>query len=292
VRAGALGDVLLLRAAIAWLRQAGFGVTLTAPRASGAVLVGPGEAEVDRLIDWDAPECAALLDGDVALTQSLREVLGACALAVVCSRNATLAARLREVILDVRTVDPQPPPGMHAARWYCSALPEFAQDADPPLLSSTADEEAHAAPWRERLPPDFVAIHPGSGSPTKNWPADRFAELARALSPDRPWLLIAGPADANAIAPLAALPGAVLARDLPVRVLAALLAQARLYVGNDSGITHLAAAYGAPTLALFGPTEPSQWSPVGPSVTVLRAPDGVLDRLSLAEILEAVPRET
>jgi heptosyltransferase-2 len=176
---------------------------------------------------------------------------------------------------------------VHAARWYCSAIPEHGGEPEPPPLRATEAEEAQAAPWRERLPPDFIAIHPGSGSPSKNWPADRFAAVARALSPHRPWLLIAGPADAAAVAPLAQRPGAIVARDLPLRVLGALLARARLYIGNDSGITHLAAAYGAPTLALFGPTDPAQWSPVGPQVKVLRAPHAAMHDLPVHEVLNA-----
>jgi ADP-heptose:LPS heptosyltransferase len=79
----------------------------------------------------------------------------------------------------------------------------------------------------------------------------------------------------------------VRAHHLPLRVLGALLARAALYVGNDSGVTHLAAAWGAPTLALFGPTDPAQWAPLGPRVRTLRAPDGRMPSLGVASVLEA-----
>ena len=62
-------------------------------------------------------------------------------------------------------------------------------------------------------------------------------------------------------------------------MLGAVLAHAGLYVGNDSGVSHLAAAWGAPALALFGPTDPAQWAPVGPHVKVLRAKDEKMDSL-------------
>ena len=64
------------------------------------------------------------------------------------------------------------------------------------------------------------------------------------------------------------------ARELPLRVLGAVLARAGLYVGNDSGVSHLAAACGAPTLALFGPTDPALWAPVGPRVRPSRGRPG------------------
>jgi ADP-heptose:LPS heptosyltransferase len=108
-----------------------------------------------------------------------------------------------------------------------------------------------------------------------------------ALASGRPWLLVEGPADEAAAAPLRALPGAVVARNRPLRELGAILARAGLYVGNDSGITHLAAAWGAPTLALFGPTDPAVWAPLGPRVTSLRSRDGRMDGLAVAEVAAA-----
>jgi heptosyltransferase-3 len=79
----------------------------------------------------------------------------------------------------------------------------------------------------------------------------------------------------------------VLARELPVRVLGAVLARAGLYVGNDSGVSHLAGAYGAPTIALFGPTDPALWSPVGPRVSVLRSPTETMAALVLEDVIAA-----
>ena len=81
--------------------------------------------------------------------------------------------------------------------------------------------------------------------------------------------------------------GRVLARNLPLAQLAALLSRAGLHVGNDAGVSHLAAAVGTPTLALFGPTDPGAWAPVGPAVRVLTAPGGELDGLAVAPVLQA-----
>lgn len=150
-----------------------------------------------------------------------------------------------------------------------------------------------------------VALHPGSGGAAKCWPAERFAAVARQLAADgwRP-MLAAGPADAPAVArvladlALPATPGRIEApqsaaegehpeagdrprptagfpppviRDLSVEMLAALLGRCAAYLGNDSGVTHLAALTGCPTLALFGPTDPAVWAPLGPRVRILCA---------------------
>lgn len=108
---------------------------------------------------------------------------------------------------------------------------------------------------------DFAVIHPFSGSPKKNWPLAKFQSLAAALEHAMPVRWCAGPDDPP-------LPNATRFDDL--YELACWLARACLYVGNDSGITHLAAAVGTPVLALFGPTDPAVWGPRGPNVRIGR----------------------
>jgi heptosyltransferase III len=105
----------------------------------------------------------------------------------------------------------------------------------------------------------FAVIHPFSGSPRKNWPLEKFRALAQKLEHTGPVSWCAGPDDPP-------LPGAVRIDDL--YELACWLARARLYIGNDSGVTHLAAAVGTPVLALFGPTDPRVWAPRGSHVRV------------------------
>lgn len=108
---------------------------------------------------------------------------------------------------------------------------------------------------------NFAVIQPFSGSPRKNLPLDKFRSLAKALGRHMPVKWCAGPDDPP-------LPDAVRIGNL--YDLACWLSRARLYIGNDSGITHLAAAAGAPVLALFGPTDPAVWAPRGPNVRVVR----------------------
>jgi ADP-heptose:LPS heptosyltransferase len=87
--------------------------------------------------------------------------------------------------------------------------------------------------------------------------------------------MIAGPADDVPAAKLAAA-GYPVARPPDLLALAALLARVDVYLGNDSGVSHLAAALGVPTVAIFGPTDPRIWAPRGPRVTVLWGGPGAL----------------
>ncbi|OGW16058.1 MAG: hypothetical protein A3G93_01970 [Nitrospinae bacterium RIFCSPLOWO2_12_FULL_45_22] len=120
-----------------------------------------------------------------------------------------------------------------------------------------------------------VAVHPGSGSPKKCWPAEHFAELCLKLN-ERAAIkicLVGGPTDEQALGLLKERLGElspVVFKELPLRLLAALLSRCALYIGNDSGITHLAAALAIPTIALFGPTDPQVWSPLGRQVYIVQ----------------------
>jgi ADP-heptose:LPS heptosyltransferase len=279
---------LLLRRTAHTLRAAGHEVALLAPSGVGQVLLGPEGA--GALFPWEARELAELLGAETATRNALAARLSSFAAALAYTRSAPVIATLRTLVPRVIVRDPEPGPGTHASRWLAQAVEELGCDPglEPPVLVATPEEQQAASRLDEQLPERFLAIHPGSGSPRKNWPHARFAALARTLSRERPWLLVEGPADRDAVAALGAASGdAVVARELPARVLGALLARAGLYVGNDSGVSHLAAAFGAPTLALFGPTDPAVWSPVGPRVKALRASDASLAALSVEDVLSA-----
>ncbi len=120
-----------------------------------------------------------------------------------------------------------------------------------------------------------LCIHPGSGSNRKNWPSDRFLEVAEAAH-ERwkvPVRIVLGPAetDQQSFWREQGRSRFDLQIDPPLKEVFRSLPHAALYLGNDSGITHLAASLGVPTLALFGPTDPNLWAPRGPRVKVLRS---------------------
>ncbi len=279
-----MGDVLLLRRAVATLTQAGFRVVLIAPGPAGAALVGSGPSEAARCLGADRAELAPLWARDGEPPQSLRAMLGPEPLAYAASADDALAASLARLGGPVVTCAPAPPEGVHASDWLARPLASIGLVVAERVasLAFTRGESGTAGPWLERLPDGFLAVHAGSGSPRKNWPPERFADLARALAGAEAFLVVRGPADAESSEPVLRLPNAVPADALHPRQLGALLARAGLFVGNDSGVTHLAAAAGASTLALFGPTDPAQWAPIGRAVRVLRGEP--LDALRVAEV--------
>lgn len=154
-------------------------------------------------------------------------------------------------------------------------------------------------------PRPVLALGPTANWPRKVWPVDRFIHLAQVLTAPGGALegariaVLGGPGEeerAMAAPVLAALPGAadlVGVLDLPEA--AAVLARSTLFVGNDSGLMHLSAATGTPTIGLFGPTPASEYAPVGPrALAVLAkgppgaAPMGALSATRVAEAAAAL----
>jgi heptosyltransferase-3 len=130
----------------------------------------------------------------------------------------------------------------------------------------------------------IVALHPGSGSETKNWPVADWIKLADALlSKGLQLSILAGEADGHRIDQLKARwsePSVQFVENLPLPQVAALL-EGGLFVGHDSGISHIAAAAGARCVLLFGRTDPAIWAPANANVTVLRAPEGKMGLLGV-----------
>lgn len=121
---------------------------------------------------------------------------------------------------------------------------------------------------------DFIAIHPGSGSAVKNWPIDRWTTVCSKLR--KPLLVVTGEAERTPIS----WPEDIFvqhAHQWPLPLLAGALTRATLYLGHDSGVSHLAASVGGKCLLLFGPTDPEIWAPPGENVTVVKRGPGLGD---------------
>jgi len=172
-------------------------------------------------------------------------------------------------------------PRRHAARRYLElAVPlggdATAADARPRLTACPRHEEAVAARLAARgVSPgdDLLCLAPGSAWPTKRWSADGFAAVAGAGSRRGLRVVVVGTDSERELCARVATdaPGAlVLAGETSPAELVALLARARVVVGNDSGVGHLAAAVGTPVVTVFGPTVPAQgFAPVGPGCTTV-----------------------
>jgi len=282
IHPGALGDVLLALPALAHLGRVEPGVhrvLAVAPRLA-ALLDGSPCAEEAIALDGLALHRLFTAEADPAVLARLAahdpivSWLGAGDAAYRRHLAALDGRGGRRVVIARAT--PAPGASRHASRHLLETLAPLGPlpDALPAVrLSAAAGERAWAAGWlaERRLAAGLVVVHPGAGSPVKVWPG--FGTLARSLAAaGLSVVVVTGPAEAAAGARLCAAAGLSetrVARDLSLRQLAALLERAAVFVGNDSGLTHLAAVVGCATVALFGPTDPALWAPIGPRVILL-----------------------
>lgn len=180
---------------------------------------------------------------------------------------------------------PKDEDGVHATDAMLKALEVMAIfDADPrPRLDFGVSPE----------PQPVLAVHPGSGSPTKNWPIERWFELLRELGRRHRILIVGGEADGEQISLLqAALHGEqfeFLYRR-PLSEVGARLQGCRAFVGHDSGISHLAAAVGLPGLCLWGETAEAVWRPRSDCFELLHGGKGLaeLDVDTVADRVDAL----
>ena len=174
-----------------------------------------------------------------------------------------------------------------AAAHYCEPLRALGIEAKEfwyPLEPLTAAAPRGSSGPVPRLPRRTTLIHPGSGSARKNWPKENWLALVRHLPTGA--TLVLGEAELRAWS--GAAPRTVdLLISPPFEELVARFSRCRLFLGHDSGISHLAAACGARCLLLFGPTDPVMWAPPTPKIHVLRrGPE--LSALSLVDVRSAV----
>ncbi len=265
LRGGALGDFIVTLPALASLRRAwptarielaGNATAAIAARHSGLLDAVHSQHEAR----WSALFGAAPLPADFAAWLASFDLVvnfwpdGDGALA----RHFPPRAEQRFLSAPAR------PAVAPAAAHFCAALT--------PLGLETRDFHFPLVP-RNRADPGsapLVALHPGSGSPGKNWPLERWAVLCDWLRHDQhaELLVITGEAESPDTRALARFGTSAHAR--PLGELAGDFARCRLFIGHDSGISHFAAACGVPCVLLFGPTDPAMWAPPAPHVHVIR----------------------
>jgi ADP-heptose:LPS heptosyltransferase len=254
LRALGLGDLLTAVPALRGLRlgRPGSEITLAAPAVLGPLVARIGA--VDRLLAVpsavDAPPGPPPWPGpppDLAVNLHGRGPQSVAAMRRMAARR-----------LWSYEVDGGPPwddDEHEVARW-CRLVAWYGCPADPGELRLGA--------WRGAGGP-FV-LHPGAADPRRRWPAGRFAWLARQLGRGGGRVVLTGDRRerslAHRIAAAAGLPPrAVLAGRTDLVELADLVAGARVLVAGDTGVAHLASAYGTPSVLLFGPQPPTRWGP-------------------------------
>ena len=156
-----------------------------------------------------------------------------------------------------------------------------------PQIWLTKSEHTAISQYQSSTP--TLLIHPGSGGKNKCWPPALFAQTADQLIQQTGCrvLISSGPADDQLAQTVAnqMTQQAHLLPELPLRHFAALLTTCTAYLGNDSGPSHLAAAMGLPTVALFGPTDPQIWAPRGPSVHIIQSPTPNMASISPQKVI-------
>jgi len=209
--------------------------------------------------------------------------------------------RLWDLVVDIRgTALSWLVPTRRRAVFHRTEGPKIAQLgailglSPPPLpVAWIAEADWHAV--ATSLPTDrpIIVLAPTANWQPKVWPAERFAatfqSLAASLIPGAAAVVLGGPGAAErtmAEPLLAALPDALdLVGTLSLPEAAAVLRRAALFVGNDSGLMHLSAAAGAPTIGLFGPTDATTYRPVGRCSTAVVAAS--MDAISVHQVVEA-----
>ncbi|NNM88030.1 MAG: glycosyltransferase family 9 protein [Phycisphaerae bacterium] len=269
---GALGDTVLLASLLVSLRARWPTAerTLVTRRSFGSLLIKLGVVELAFDVDdphhsaWFGPyqTSTTFFQSDSSLPWVNCDLL----LSAVSSGQDPWAAHARQACPRARILffEPRPPP--HYAGHVTSFHREELRTLRllPPVLVD-GGQHRHGP----------LLIQPGSGGREKCWPVENFMRLARAVNQAQiPVEFLLGEVELERFSrsDLARLEREfVVYRDMPLAQVVDLLGASRAYLGNDSGISHLAAWVGMPMVVIFGPSNARQWRPVGPQVRVYQS---------------------
>jgi lipopolysaccharide heptosyltransferase III len=267
---GAIGDWILALPAFRSLRARHAGARLTMVVSEPLRRLVALSRVADESASLDAAESARIFTG--------RERPGwlggrAAVYSWIGARDAGVRKRIATWARSASFFSVERGPGaVHAAVGYARAV---GIRGGLRAIASAGRIEPPATLAHERLavmgPGPVLAIHAGAGAHAKRWDSAGFVQVAE-------WWRAAGGAVVEILGPAEAgeapVLGAPVAREWPLADLAALLARVALYLGHDSGVSHLAGAVGAAGVALFGPTDPGRWRPASDRIVALRAHPG------------------
>jgi len=297
IRGGAIGDFILTLPALRLLREGfpGCRIEIVGYRHICRVAEGRYYAEAVRSIEY-AP-MAGFFNPRSGLDAALSDYFAGFGQVVsyLFDPDGFFEGNLRRCgVKNLISGDPRITGGQHAARQLARPLESLALflEDEAARIFPSAEDRAAAEELLRGLSGPLVAIHPGSGSEKKNWPFPAWKELIAVIARSEAALLVvSGESDSGRTEELKReFSGRlVFLESLPLSTLGAVLARCAFFIGHDSGISHLAAAAGAESLLLFGPTDPAVWAPGNPGVNVLRSPGGIMQNLSVGEVLERLP---
>jgi ADP-heptose:LPS heptosyltransferase len=288
IHQGALGDFIFALPALESIRKA-------FPQAKSVLLGYPRILELvekrfyaDEILSIDQRGMATFFVQGGTLDFNLSELFKKFDLIVVFGRDGegTVVGNLRRVcqgqIIPINSFPPWDG-NVHVTDHLLkqfTALGFPTCDSNPRLHLNESDREWARDFWKSQggTPEDrsrAIVLHPGSGSKKKVWPLDRFLNLARTLQQHfgSRILIVLGPAEGPEVrrAFEETRPGEfIIAKGLTLLQLGSVIEGCRFYVGNDSGVSHMAAALGLPTIVIFGPTDQRVWSPKGEKTAVIR----------------------
>lgn len=273
VHQGALGDLVCIFPIIAVLRRHYHPVAILCQGHLGKLAAA--EQLVDVWFPIEAAWTASLFTGSPG--PEARHALAPFTHIILFSNSAILLSSLQQISgARFACVPPRPLADLrvHVATHAVGCirehgwLPESAAEA---LRKMPFDLTSTFHPV-ERSGSKTILLHPGAGSPRKRWPLAGFLEvaariLARGLNPE----FVIGPAEHDLLPELEQRATAV-HRPADCLDLLDLFRSARAYVGNDSGVSHLAAWKNLPSVVIFGPTDPARWRPRGQAVEIVQPP--------------------
>jgi ADP-heptose:LPS heptosyltransferase len=284
IRGGAIGDFILTLPAITALRQQfpdSHLEVLGYPHIVQLAVVG---GLVDRTQAIEARGLAGFFARNGELSEDLRDYFSEFDLIISYLYDPdeifrTNIARCSPAQFIAGPHRPNEEEGIHATRIYLKPLERLAifdADAVPRLALGSVESRADS----QLSVLNLLAVHPGSGSESKNWPEPKWAEFLAQLieSSNLNLLLVGGEVEGERLERLSGvLPSArcEVVRSLPLAELAQRLGSCVGFVGHDSGISHLAAALGLPSLVLWADTVEEIWRPQGERVTILREARGI-----------------
>jgi ADP-heptose:LPS heptosyltransferase len=264
---GALGDFMtILPALLIWKKEhPNDSLTLLGKPEIGSFgrEIGYFDAAIDVTLARYAPLFSP--EGSTKTTEFLTSYSNAI---IFSSSDLPLAGHCRKLGLDVYDQPSFPSECMHAVDYHISlfidpqAVPDRLRIPWIRIPQSSLEASFSLVPEGKK----FCVLHGGSGSAGKNWPFERFARIADMLrKTGKNIIWIKGPAESELQFP----GNDSTVENARLSTLAALLQRAEMFLGNDSGVAHLAAAVGSPSLVLFGPSDPKVWAPRGDRVRVL-----------------------